>query len=140
MIFGVLGVAFLGYYGFLKLKEEPKIEIEGSLSTSLAPLGLVVGQTLAFTLLNPHVYLDAWVLIGGYSSQFPEMTERSLFGAGASTCSFLWFFGLAYSASRMSRYMNNSKVMRGISLVSGVVLITLACKLGSDVLGWYLSS
>ncbi len=110
----------------------------GSSTESLfIPLGLVVGQTLAFSLLNPHVYLDTVVLIGGYSTQFPGIFERSLFGVGASSFSLIWFFGLASFAAAMSRHMNNYKIMRGISISSGLILITLAVKLGLDVWQWY---
>lgn len=136
ILFGALGVSFLAFYGFLKLVENPEIKIENS-TGSASSMTVVLGQTLAFSLLNPHVYLDTIILIGGYSTQFPNVFQRSLFGMGASSFSFLWFFGLALFAAAMSRYMKSRKVMKAISLVSGVVLLSLAVKLGIDVWNWY---
>ncbi|WP_299561290.1 LysE/ArgO family amino acid transporter [uncultured Sulfitobacter sp.] len=50
---------------------------------------------LALTWLNPHVYLDTLVLIGSISAQYPD---RLLFGIGAVTASFVFFFALGYGA------------------------------------------
>ncbi len=45
--------------------------------------------TLAFTWLNPHVYLDTMILIGSVSTKFKD--ENLIFGVGASLASFLFF-------------------------------------------------
>ena len=59
------GVAFLSVYSLRALWREVH---PGSLQAAGAPPGLSVGQALAqaaaFTLLNPHVYLDTVVLVG----------------------------------------------------------------------------
>jgi L-lysine exporter family protein LysE/ArgO len=137
ILFGILGVGFLAYYGFLKLKEKPKPQSgTETQSVSFVPLKVVVLQTLAFSLLNPHVYLDTVILIGGYSAKFAALFERGLFGLGASSFSVIWFFGLTLGAAAMSSYLNNPKVMRVVSLVSGVILLSLAGKLGMDVWKW----
>jgi L-lysine exporter family protein LysE/ArgO len=108
ILFGILGVAFLAYYGWIKLTEKPAKQKSTSFSSKkVVPLRVVTGQTLAFSLLNPHVYLDTLVLIGGFSAS-------------------------------MSRYVNNAQIMRGVSIVSGVVLLALAVKLGLDVWRWTL--
>ncbi len=139
--FGAVGVLFLLYYGVLKLREQPRIELAGSQGPeSVAPLATVLGQTLAFSLLNPHCYLDTLVLIGGYSAQFESVSERAFFGSGAIAFSIIWFFGLANFAAAMSRHMHNAKVMRSISVVSGIVLVALSIKLGMDVLEWHRTS
>ncbi|MCG2842581.1 LysE family transporter [Sandaracinobacter sp. RS1-74] len=52
---------------------------------------------LAFTWLNPHVYLDTVLLLGSISTQFPGSGQS--FAAGAMTGSFLFFFALAYGAA-----------------------------------------
>lgn len=136
---GIVGVAFLLFYGFIKLKEAKNgINIsqtaEGTITAKQAIL-----TSLGFSLLNPHVYLDTVVLIGGYSSKFNSLVERFAFGAGASIFSTIWFFGLATFASFGSRLLNNSKAMRLVSLFSGIILIVLSFKLGVDVFGWMKS-
>lgn len=97
-------------------------------------------MSLGFSLLNPHVYLDTVVLIGGYSAKFTHLAERFYFGAGASSFSTVWFFGLALLASASSRFLNNPKAMRVVSLLSGIILILLSIKLGADVYDWIKKS
>jgi L-lysine exporter family protein LysE/ArgO len=133
---GAVGISFLFFYGILKLKEA-KNGIELSHETKqTTTTGQTILTALGFSLLNPHVYLDTFVLIGGYSTKFSSMHERFYFGAGVSAFSFVWFFGLAFLASLARRLLNNVKAMRIVSLVSGVILLGLAMKLGLDVLKW----
>lgn len=133
---GIVGVGFLLFYGILKIREA-KNGLEISLNTDQT---ITIRQTilasLGFSLLNPHVYLDTVVLIGGYSSKFSHLSERFYFGVGASTFSTLWFFSLALLASLGNRLLNNPKAMRMVSLVSALILIALALKLGGDVIAW----
>lgn len=135
--FGMLGVGFLFYYGILKLKEflHPALK---SLPNEVREISnrQVLMATLGFSLLNPHVYLDTLVLIGSYSSKFSLLNSRIAFGLGAALTSWIWFFGLALLASAGNRLIHNQLAMRMIALASGLILITLAAKLGIDVYGW----
>ena len=136
---GIVGVGFLLFYGFLKLKEAKNgVEISQT-SKKAVTTKQVVLTSLGFSLLNPHVYLDTVVLVGGYSSKFSQLIERFYFAAGASMFSICWFFGLSLLASYGSRLLNNNKAMRLVSMISGVILIVLAIKLGGDVFGWIQS-
>ena len=54
---------------------------------------------LAFTYLNPHVYLDTVVLLGAVANQHPY---RWLFGAGAALASAAWFTALGAGAGRLA--------------------------------------
>lgn len=133
---GVVGVGFLLYYGILKLKEARNgIELTQAFQSATTVKQTVL-TSMGFSLLNPHVYLDTVVLIGGYSAKFGQLFERFYFGAGASTFSAVWFFGLAILASVISRFLNNPKAMRIVSFISGLILVLLSFKLGSDVLSW----
>lgn len=136
ILFGLLGVGFLFYYGIKKLKESKSDSIINESSIQSVELKKVLITTLAFSLLNPHVYLDTVVLIGGYSSKFHLIHERLVFGLGASFFSILWFFGLAILASAGNKLIHNHKFMRSISIISGVILLWLSVKLGIDVLHW----
>lgn len=136
---GVVGVGFLFFYGFTKLKEAKNGVQLSKTTQETTSIKQTILTSLGFSLLNPHVYLDTMVLIGGYSSKFAELSERFYFGAGASAFSTIWFFGLALLASAASRFLNSPKAMRMVSLVSGLILVLLAVKLGSDVLGWITS-
>jgi L-lysine exporter family protein LysE/ArgO len=58
--------------------------------------GKTVLTCLAFTWLNPHVYLDTVVLLGSVSTRYGA--HRVAFGSGAATASLLFFFALGYGA------------------------------------------
>jgi L-lysine exporter family protein LysE/ArgO len=133
---GLVGVGFLLFYGLLKLKEAQRGSVISLDSTQAASAKQAILTSLGFSLLNPHVYLDTVVLVGGYSAKFPLLSERFYFGSGASIFSTIWFFGLALLASWSSRLLKSPKAMRVVSLVSGLILIVLAVKLGADLWGW----
>ncbi len=133
---GIIGVLFLFYYGVLKLKEAKNgTEISLTSQQTLSAKQVILAS-LGFSLLNPHVYLDTVVLIGGYSSKFAQLNERFYFGAGASVFSTIWFFGLALLASLGSKLLKSPKAMRFVSLISGLILVVLSIKLGADVFAW----
>lgn len=135
---GAVGVAFLVIYGLLKLKEAiAGVELSQS-SARATTVKQTILTSLGFSLLNPHVYLDTIVLIGGYSSKFSALYERFYFGVGASSFSIIWFFGLTLLASSCHRLLNSSITMRVVSLFSGLILLYLAIKLGADVFEWSL--
>lgn len=137
IIFGIVGIIFLAIYGVKKLRlsffknqsmAEEQIKINNKKEVIMLSLG--------FSLLNPHVYLDTVILIGGYSAKYTEVLPRALFGSGAAFFSVIWFYGLALFASVMSAILNQPKAMRLIAFISGIILIFLAMKLSMNVLNW----
>jgi L-lysine exporter family protein LysE/ArgO len=132
---GAAGVAFLIWYAILKLREGLS---EGQASETAAPKDLrrPLAAALAFSLLNPHVYLDTVVLIGGYSTQFEATISRAAFGAGAAAFSTIWFFALVGLAARMSVILSSAAGRRAIALGSAAILFTLSLALGAEVWSW----
>jgi L-lysine exporter family protein LysE/ArgO len=65
-----------------------------------AALRSVLLTCLGFTYLNPHVYLDTVVLLGSLANQ-RGADGRWLYGIGAVSGSFLWFFALGYFARKL---------------------------------------
>ncbi|MCP4182820.1 MAG: amino acid transporter [Hyphomicrobiales bacterium] len=70
------------------------MESRSELSISIAK---AISICLAFTFLNPHVYLDTVVLVGALAAAW-QGQERLIFAAGAIAASFVWFFALGYGA------------------------------------------
>jgi L-lysine exporter family protein LysE/ArgO len=136
IFFGALGIIFLIYYGFSKLLTRP---LPGRCSSFSAESGIKRASILAmsFSLLNPHAYLDAFVLIGGYSAQFSQLDLRISLGLGAALFSFLWFVLLSQAAAVMAPFLKGDKSMRIINSISGLMLIFLAGKLSLDVVEWF---
>lgn len=122
----IIGIIFLGYYGFQKLYERPE---EISQTSKLESTKNILVQSLGFSLLNPHVYLDTFVLIGSYSAQFNSLQKRVWFGAGASLYSIIWFFSLVLFSAVMSRYLNRPSFRQKLNRVAGALLIFLGIKL-----------
>ena len=116
---------FLIGYGILRIKSafNPKgMEVEEGESQDMwSPI--LAG--LAFTYLNPHVYVDTLLLIGGASSRYVG-DERLMFGIGAATASFVFFFSLGYGAKQLSPILNNPESWRIIDLFIAGVMFTVA--------------
>ncbi len=87
-----------------------------------------VGVILALSLLNPHVYLDTVVLLGGLSAAF-EGTGRYVFGTGAIVASVCWFFGLGYGARFLAPLFEKPKAWQILDIVIGIVMLLIAAKL-----------
>ena len=85
---------------------------------------------LAFTWLNPHVYLDTVVLLGSVSTGYPG--QRIAFAAGASTSSFLFFFALGYGARLLRPLFARPAAWRVLDAVIGTSMLALALKLALE--------
>lgn len=91
--------------------------------------------TLSFSFLNPAAYIDTVLMIGTTSSRYP-FDERLFFGVGAVLASALWFFALAYGASRLAPLFHHRAAWRTLDLVSGCVMVGLAFTLSSTQSLW----
>jgi L-lysine exporter family protein LysE/ArgO len=91
---------------------------------TLAP---VVLTCLALTWLNPHVYLDTVFLLGSVAATHGQ--DRWWFALGAAAASALWFFGLAFGARYLGRWLSTPRAWRILDAVIAVVMIALAVNL-----------
>ena len=116
---------FLVSYGLLRIKSAMNPlgrTTEGEGENELAP---TIVAAAAFTFLNPHVYVDTLLLIGGTSSRYAG-DERLAFGIGAATASFVFFFSLGYGARSLSEALNKPEVWRYIDLSIAAVMFIIA--------------
>lgn len=90
--------------------------------------GSVVANTLAVTYLNPHVYLDTVVLLGGLANQHGS-DARWVFAAGALAGSALWFLALGYGARALSGVLSSPGTWRVVDLATGMVMLVFAINL-----------
>jgi L-lysine exporter family protein LysE/ArgO len=79
---------------------------------------------LAFTWLNPHVYLDTLVLIGSVSTQYAE--QRELFALGAVTASFVFFFSLGFGARYLGPLFAKPQAWRYLNIFVGCTMLAIA--------------
>ena len=100
-------------------------------SVALALVGalfLAVYGTLAITLLNPHVYLDTVVIVGGIAGTLSP-AAKALFLCGAVAASALWFFALGFGARLLLPLFRRPLTWRLLDAVIGVVMWAIAFSL-----------
>ncbi len=90
--------------------------------------GGVVTRSLVVSLLNPHAYLDAIVLLGGLSTAYAG-AARYAFGGGAMVASVLWLLLLALGGQALAPVLSRPEIRRWIDVVVGVVMWVIAVSL-----------
>ena len=126
-------IAFLVVYGILRVKSALDPQAMSISESGENNLSTVVFTTLAFTWLNPHVYLDTLVLLGSASSRY-DGPEREFFGIGAALASFIFFFSLGFGARLLSPFMENPKAWRYIDGGIAIVMFTIAFSIALPLL------
>lgn len=84
--------------------------------------------TLAITLLNPHVYIDTVVIVGGIGGTL-SFEQKIQFLIGALICSFLWFFGVGYGAGLLSPYFEKRRTWQILDSITGLIMYGIALSL-----------
>lgn len=122
------GALFLFVYGLLSFKSAfTTNHALGAAADSKGSLYKAIGMCLAFTWLNPHVYLDTVVLLGSISTQYHP--EQFLFAIGAVTASFVFFFSLGYGARYLAPFFQSPRSWKILEFVVGVIMWSIAASL-----------
>lgn len=87
----------------------------------------VAATTLAFTWLNPAVYLDTVVLLGSVASAHPHW--RWWFGLGAALASVAWFAVLGLAARLMAPVLGRPSAARLLEGFVAFVMVATAVRL-----------
>ncbi|ALE54310.1 LysE/ArgO family amino acid transporter [Paraburkholderia sp. SIMBA_055] len=85
----------------------------------------IVLMTLAFTWLNPHVYLDTFLLIGTAGAREPD-GARVAFAVGAMAVSCVWFIGLGWGARALAPLFRRATAWRVLDGAIGSMILLLA--------------
>jgi L-lysine exporter family protein LysE/ArgO len=120
------GALFLLAYAVLSFKDAINDESAMDYSAAEKPQSLrsALLVCLAFTWLNPHVYLDTLVLIGSVSTQYAE--QRELFALGAVTASFVFFFSLGFGARYLGPLFAKPQAWRYLNIFVGCTMLAIA--------------
>lgn len=126
------GVAFLLWYGFgaLKTAFSPNLELASAEAMQQGRWKIIITM-LAVTWLNPHVYLDTFVVLGSLGGQL-AMEPKRWFALGTISASFLWFFGLALLAAWLAPRLRTARAQRIINIVVGAVMWFIAFQLAKE--------
>lgn len=119
------GAAFLAAYGLMAARRA--WNGSGGLSaTGVEPDSWrrVMLTCLAFTFLNPHVYLDTMILLGSISTRYPGL-QRWAFALGACTASVVWFTSLGYGARLLQPVFRNTRAWRVLDTLIAAFMLCL---------------
>ena len=116
------GAAFLFLYAARSLRAALRCHHDSLTPSENQAAGLwtALATCLAFTWLNPHVYLDTVVLLGSISSQYEG--QKTAFALGAISASFLFFFTLGYGARLLRPLFAQPKAWRVLDLLVAVAM------------------
>jgi L-lysine exporter family protein LysE/ArgO len=122
------GAAFLLVYGLLSFYNAIRLD-QGLLPSEIRSNSAwqAALTCLAFTWLNPHVYLDTVVLLGSVSTQFGA--DITWFAGGAVLASFVFFFGLGYGASLLRPVFATARAWRVLDFLIGCIMWGIALRL-----------
>lgn len=119
------GAAFLAAYGLMAARRA------WAGSSGLAPSGTVettrrvLLMCLAFTFLNPHVYLDTMILLGGLSTRYAGL-DRWAFFCGACVASVLWFSTLGFGSRLLLPVFRSRRAWRVLDAFVACFMLALA--------------
>ncbi|CAE6749876.1 LysE/ArgO family amino acid transporter [Paraburkholderia domus] len=131
-----VGLAYLAWFGINALRRAVRPShavLDANASgaapgTSAAPVQRampIILMTLAFTWLNPHVYLDTFLLIGTAGAREPA-GARVAFALGAMAVSGVWFIGLGYGARALAPLFRRATAWRVLDGAIGSMVLLLA--------------
>jgi L-lysine exporter family protein LysE/ArgO len=131
-----VGLAYLAWFGINALRRAVRpghAVLDAAASgaapgTSAAPVQRampIILMTLAFTWLNPHVYLDTFLLIGTAGAREPD-GARVAFALGAMAVSGVWFIGLGYGARALAPLFRRATAWRVLDGAIGSMVLLLA--------------
>lgn len=145
-VVSLIGGLFLLWYGAMSFKDalHPKTLTQKDLAEAGKKAHgkdwpVVVLTVLAFTFLNPHVYIDTLVVLGGLSATYAA-GERLYFALGAIAASAMWFYGIGFGAVFFSKTFENPTAWRILDLFVGAVVWAAAAYLIWEPLEWYFGA
>ncbi|MGQ2921486.1 MAG: LysE/ArgO family amino acid transporter [Hydrogenophaga sp.] len=120
------GACFLTVYGVQALRRaRQQNHMRADDGGTTLRRSTAIAQAAAFTLLNPHVYLDTVLLVGSIGAQQPA-AMRGWFIAGATTASVAWFSALGYGARWLAPLFARPRAWQVLDALIGVTMLVLA--------------
>jgi L-lysine exporter family protein LysE/ArgO len=122
------GALFLFSYAFIAFRRAMNpASLHASREGSKSLKG-AIAACLAFTFLNPHVYLDTVVLLGSLSAKYQD-GARLAYAEGAMAASFVWFFTLGYGARLLEPVFAKPAAWRILDFLIALVMAGIGLSL-----------
>lgn len=121
-----VGAVFLAVYGWRALRRARDVQqLQAQSGGEAIGLGAALAQAAAFTLLNPHVYLDAVLLVGSIGAQQPPVLQPWFIG-GASAASLFWFVSLGFGARWLAPWFAKPRAWQVLEALIGLTMWVLS--------------
>lgn len=125
----IFGIVFLVSYAFISFKsaftnESLKIDDQNKQNS----LKKVITTLLMLTFLNPHVYLDTILLIGGIGANV-ENDLKIYFLLGAVSASAVWFLSLGFGARFLIPLFKKPITWKILDMSIGIIMLAIAYSL-----------
>lgn len=125
-VLSALGAAFLLWYGLQALwRARQGGSLQAGAGVGSASRAAVLAQAAAFTLLNPHVYLDTVLLVGSAGAAY-EGARKLWFVAGAAMASAGWFVSLGFGARWLAPVFARPRAWQVLDTLIGLTMLLLA--------------
>ncbi len=123
---GWSSAALVVVYGTMQLTD---VLLRGRKPRAAPPLAVraascAIAPAVAFSLLNPQVYLEMVGVVGSVAIRFAE-AERAAFALGVMLVSPLWFFGLAFAGRRLAPLTRCKRTAFALELVTASLMLGL---------------
>lgn len=122
------GAAFLLGYAVLAARRAWRPAGGLQAAGSASSLGATLSAAFAMTYLNPHVYLDTVVMLGGLGARHP-VELRPAFAAGAAVASAMWFGLLGFGAAAAAPRLRSAHTWRVIDALVALLMAGLGLQL-----------
>ncbi len=119
--------ALLAYAALAARRVWDSRSLDRALTPGRAGRRAVIAACLAFTWLNPAVYVDTIVLLG--SVAHTQSPHQWWFGGGAAIGSVVWFAALAVAARLAHAVLTRPRVWRVVDCFVAVVMTATAVRL-----------
>ena len=127
------GALFLLWFAFKSAKAamHPEIISADTIENSAGEAAgkgvrTAVMHALAFTFLNPWVYMDTMGIVGTYSVKYTTDIERLGFLVGACVASAMWFYGLGYGAKKAAPLFKKAITWRILDSLIALIMLSVA--------------
>lgn len=126
-IVNIIGILFLSYYLFAKLRglNQP---YNLNIDDKMVDKKTAIVRAIALTWLNPLVFIDTIVVIGGMSAHYTG-SQHIAFTIGAVLGEAMWMFGLTGVSYKFSHRLNRPSIWLIIDITTiilvGYVLVRL---------------
>lgn len=118
------GATFLLWYAFVAIRRAMKPQgLEANVQSSPG-LRASICTCLAFTFLNPHVYVDTVLLVGASAPY--EGSAKLAYALGAMLASFVWFFGLGFGARLLEPIFKNPRAWQVLDTMIAITMLLIA--------------